>query len=238
MFEFAVILLGVLAAQSLSNAFADRAEKRQAQAAHAALERDLFSLGVSSVIRERLHACQVYRLRTISNAIAAGRAPSIDVLPPTEALVVDVGWDGEVPTLIAEHFGPEEADRYANIALWADALARAQADEQQSWAPIGRIAGRFGTPGAADLSAAKEGVVAAVNDLRRVQYATLNIARHIADADIDLSEELDGFGARRSSSDPCEAALGYSVEEHREAAALGRLVTGEEIPARAEPVNR
>lgn len=226
-FEFFVILLGVLAAQALQNWFAERAERRSAVMARATLDRNLDSLGRSAEIRMRDALCNRYRLAAIQQAILERRTPTISLAPPDEALVVDFGWSAEVAALLREHFGDEVVDRYANIALWEDALRRAQAEEQRSWAGIGRLSPAFGSPTAEDYSLAKSSMISAYQDLRRVGYATGNIARKLEQAGIepDMSELEQMKGAR----EPCQAATGYSLDEHREAAERGELVTGEKF---------
>jgi hypothetical protein len=141
--------------------------------------------------------------------------------------VIDLGWSGEVPGLIAEHYGSKPADKYVNIALWVDALRRAQQREQESWTDLSRLSPRLGQPSQADRSAAKGALIDASRDLLHVSWAIGHLAKHARELRInaDLSE-LEGA---RSAKDVCDRAHGYSLKEHQQALAGGRLVTGEQL---------
>ena len=227
LFEFFVILLGVLAAQGLQGWFADRNERRVALAATRTLDNNLRSLGLSAEIRDRTRACTLYRLQQIEAAIRERGVPVSSLSAPNEALVIDFGWNSDIAPLVAEHFDGATNDRYTNIALWADAFGRAQDAEQESWVRIGRLSGRFGAPTRDDYAAAKEGVSGAIAALRRVQFATINIRRNLAEA--GLEPDLTGLEGNRRRPEPCDAAVGYTMEEHTKAARHGKLVTGEEF---------
>jgi hypothetical protein len=141
--------------------------------------------------------------------------------------VIDLGWSGEVPGLIAEHYGTKRADKYVNIALWVDALRRAQQREQESWTDLSRLSPRLGQPSQADWSEAKGALIDASRDLLHVNWATSHLAKHARELRIeaDLSE-LEGV---KSAEDVCDRAHGYSLKEHQQAHARGRLVTGEQL---------
>ena len=226
-FEFFVVLLGVLAAQGLQSWFQSRQEARLAAAARATLDRNLRSIALSVEIRRRGLMCYGQRLAQYAQAIRDGSSVPVGLTPPAEALVIDLGWSGEVPGLVAEHYGSELADKYVNIALWVDALRRAQQREQDSWTDLSRLSPRLGQPSEADRSAAKGALIDASRDLLHVSWATGHLAKHAQDLSIepDLSE-LEGL---RPAEDVCNRAHSYSLEEHQQAQARGRLVTGERL---------
>lgn len=232
-FEFMVVLLGVMAAQALQARFEAQAERRGAQRSLATLKDNATALGISAFLRTRNYICISYRLRLIEDAVEDRTAPQIDLAPPDEVPIVQLGWDGATPGLIAEHFDRETAERYANIALWTESMRRAQIDEQQSWAAIGRLSTRLGQPEAADYLTAKAGVVAATQDLRRVLYAANNIRTKLKELGIETDESE--FREYQQASDSCRASVGYSEAEHIAAGKEGRLVTGEPFPAPRDP---
>ena len=226
-FEFFVVLLGVLAAQGLQSWFQSRQEARTAAAARATLNQNLRSIALSAEIRRRGLACYGNRLRQAGQAIQS-RTPLTDELtPPAEALVIDLGWSGNVPALMAEHYGSDVAEKYVNIALWVDAFRRAQEREQESWTDLSRISTRLGEPSPVDWSAAKGAIIDASRDLLHISWATGHLAGHARDLRIDA--DLKELGGLRSAKDACKRAVGYSLEEHQRAQQAGRLVTGEPL---------
>lgn len=227
-FEFFVILLGVLAAQGLQAWFAERGEQRAATAAKATLDRNLRSIALSAEVRLRERYCFTYRLNRIGRSLVDGTNPSVSLSAPDEALVLDFGWSGNVPSLIAEHFDPDLVERYANIALWADSLRRAQDGESRNWSELARLSPDFGKPTASDLSIAKGALLDASRNLREIDYAATHLRRHSIELGVepDLTE-LTGY--RGPNSDSCKRAIGYSLDEHVNAGKQGRLVTGEEF---------
>lgn len=232
-FEFMVVLLGVLAAQALQARFEAQAERRGAERSLNTLEENARTLGVSAFLRTRNYLCITHRLRLIEVAVAQRSTPQMDLAPPDEVPIAHLGWDGTTPGVIVEQFGRERAERYANIALWTESLRHAQIDEQQSWAAIGRLSTRLGEPETADYLAAKAGLVAATQDLRRVMYAANNIRTKLQELGIETDEAP--FRGYRKATDSCRAAVSYSEGEHMDAAKEGRLVTGEPFPEPLDP---
>jgi hypothetical protein len=226
-FEFFVVLLGVLAAQGLQSWFQSRQETRTAAAARATLNQNLRSIALSAEIRRRGLACYGNRLGRLGKAIKSRTALTDEMTPPAEALVIDLGWSGNVPALIAEHYGSEVADKYVNIALWVDALRRAQAREQESWTDLSRLSIRFGQPGNDDWSAAKGAIIDASRDLLHINWATGHLAGHARD--LRIIPDLEELKGARSAKDVCTRAVSYSLEDHQRAQKAGRLGTGEPL---------
>ena len=226
-FEFFVILTGVLAAQALQGWFADRAEQRAAVAARQTLDRNLSSIALSAELRLRSLQCYQYRLGKTAKALSDGTASTVSLRPPNEALVIDLGWSGNTPSLIANHYDIGLVEDYANASLWADALRRAQSDEKASWQGLGRLSSALGTVSLSDRSIAKGSLIGAVQSLRSVQYAATHLRTHAINLKVppDLSE-LTGY---RVAKDPCTAAMGYPLDDHKAAARAQRLVTGEKL---------
>lgn len=226
-FEFFVVLLGVLAAQGLQSWFQSRQEARTATAAKATLDQNLRSIALSAEIRRRGLACYGNRLRQFEQAIRSRTPVTGALTPPAEALVIDLGWSGGVPALLAEHYGSEVADKYVNIALWVDSFRRAQAREQESWTDLSRLSERLGQPSGDDWSSAKGALIDASRDLLHISWATSHLARHAND--LGIVANLDELAGARASKDSCARAVSYSLQEHEQAQRAGRLATGEPL---------
>lgn len=226
-FEFFVILLGVLAAQGLQSWFVDRSERRAAVAAKATLDRNLASIALSAEIRLRSMTCFNDRVGKIAIALRAGAQPKISLTPPNEALVIDLGWSGGVPALIADHYNDETVEHYANASLWAESLRRHQSAEQVSWHDLGRLSPLLGEVTQSDRSIAKGSVIGAIHSLRNIYYAATHLRTHAIE--MNNAPDLAELKLYRAQSDPCRAAMGYLLEEHGAAGRQNRLVTGEPL---------
>jgi hypothetical protein len=223
-FEFFVILLGVLAAQALQGWFADRAERRAAAAAKQTLERNLSGIALSAEARLRSLPCFQYRLGKIAEALNTS-TPAVSLRPPDEALVIDLGWSGQTPSLIASHYDVAVVEGFANASLWADALRRAQLAEKDSWRDLGRLSPQLGAVTPADRSIAKGALIGASHSLRDIGYSVRHLSKHAVS--LKALPDVKEFEGYRDNKDPCVAAMGYTPKEHQEAARAGRLVTGE-----------
>ena len=226
-FEFFVVLLGVLAAQGLQSWFQARQEKRTAAGAKAGLDRNLRSIILSAEIRRRGLICYGDRLSRLAQVIRDGSKLERGLQAPEEALVIDLGWTGDVPALMSEHYGAKLADKYVNVALWVESFRRAQEREQESWSDLARLSARLGTVTEADRSAAKGALIDATRDLQQVAWATGHLAGHAKD--LRIEPDLAELAGARSAPDSCQRAIGYSLEEHQSARLKGQLVTGEPL---------
>ena len=171
--------------------------------------------------------CFQYRLGRIAKALSTDTVPTVTLRPPNEALVIDLGWAGTVPPLIAAHYDISSVEDYANASLWADSLRRAQSTEAANWRDLGRLSPSLGGVTQEDRLIAKGALIGATQSLRNVQYAATHLSNHAATfkVSVDVSE-LAGY---RADKDICVAAMGYSLDAHKEAAQAGRLVTGEAL---------
>jgi len=228
-FEFFVVLLGVLAAQALQSWFQSRQEARTAATTKATLDRNFRSIALSAEIRRRGLLCYGQRLNRVLLAIK-DRTPISDASAPEEALVIDLGWSGQVPALIAEHYGSPLAEKYNNIALWVESFRQAQQREQESWTDLARLSPQLGPITDADRLAAKGALIEASRDLTQIRWATGHLMDHARD--LQIEPDLSELAGARGAPDPCKQAVGYTMEQHQRARQAGRLVTGEPLLGR------
>lgn len=137
-FEFVVVLLGVLAAQMLQERFQAQQAKDAFTASREALNRQLDSVGTSLIVRGLQAECVTGNLRQIVDAVEAGRALPEGVFtthPPRGFGELTV-WDGTLAAQTRKYLSPQEASAYEFLGLVAGDLRKAAQEEETNWATL------------------------------------------------------------------------------------------------------
>ncbi|WP_143738037.1 hypothetical protein [Erythrobacter donghaensis] len=107
-FEFVVVLLGVLAAQSLQTVYASRQLKQLADDAVAEHRDDLQDFVDFMEYQRRANDCQRDYLRRLRNAAASGTKPDdLPFRPPAYPQVWVAQWDSETRRAVRRFYGRE-----------------------------------------------------------------------------------------------------------------------------------
>ena len=225
-FEFFVVLLGVLAAQGLAEFLAQRRERDRAGELKAALDADVDIVTRDAIVRARTSDCFHLRLERIREDIELGRPLSENIYAPPGSSFVPVDWNADAGTLIRKYYGEEAAGEYARLSFLADRSRELAQDEQTAWTGFTRLTGQFGPVTEEDRRASRDFWMIAERSNHQLQTFAMAIIERANALEIDPDvEQLDEF---RDQEDSCIAALGYSMDEHRAAREDNRLVTGEE----------
>ena len=227
LFEFLVVLLGVLCAQALANWLSAQAERDRAQQAKIALDTQLAMMSREIAMRARSSSCFHLRLDELRQDIAAEREPSVTIYPPFGASFSPINWQGTTPSQILKHEGRETAAAYDAVNRLLVAAAAEVEREQQAWNGFTRLTQQFGTPEARDFAAAEEAWLQAERSNHVLERMALSLAGGYETLGITMN--LEGLDEARGADDPCVAALSYTLAEHRAAKEKGELVTGEDI---------
>ncbi|MGB3166212.1 MAG: hypothetical protein WBA68_05475 [Alteraurantiacibacter sp.] len=224
-FEFTVILFGVLAAQGLQAMFSARAEKQRAVEIRAALDQQVENVLFSVEVRLRRQQCDSYRLREAFAAYRDRRAATVSLAPPSYTYMPRIDWSGDTPALILKHYGRKTAMAYGQISEASMFVQDTFDEEDRAWARVGRIAAE--PVSEADAEAAVVGIIDAGRLLtRNAAYAQGLLARVKF---LEVDKDLSSFETYRGSPDICSQAIGYTLDEHRAALEEGKLVTGQDI---------
>lgn len=139
LFEFVVVLLGVLAAQMLQERFEANRAKASFEDERTALNRQLDNVGSSMILRGLQSRCVTSNLEEIVAAIEEGRAFKDGVFlshPPMGAAELTV-WDGEFATSARRYLDEEEVAGYQFLGLVATDMKSLGESEKAHWATLG-----------------------------------------------------------------------------------------------------
>lgn len=162
-FEFIVVLLGVLAAQTLQERFQQRQARESFDASRAALNRQLDNVGTSMIQRGLQAPCVTQNLEQIIAAVEAGRPLPDGVFtnhPPKGSGELTV-WDGSLAAQTRKYLTEQEASAYEFIGLVAVDLRNAAQREESDWATLALAKNNAGSLG----DAGKTQVLLAANNL-------------------------------------------------------------------------
>ncbi|MEP2234997.1 MAG: ankyrin repeat domain-containing protein [Alteripontixanthobacter sp.] len=226
LFEFLVVLLGVLSAQALANWLGERAEKDRAAQVKLALDTRLEAVSQQAMTRARSSACFHHRLDLLRRDLADEKEASVQIYRPLGRDFTPINWDGDTPALILKHYGRETAELYDIVNRLLESAAVEVNAEASAWNGFTRLTNQFGTPSAQDFASAKDDWLRAesfnhsLERTSRVLIAALD--------QLDISSDLSNLQDARESNDICVRALSYSLAEHAEAKKRNELVTGED----------
>lgn len=137
-FEFVVVLLGVLAAQMLQERFQKQQARSAFEANRAALNRQLDNVG-TGLIQRGLHAeCVTQNLRAIVDALESGQRVPEGVFtthPPKGSGELTV-WDGALASQTRTYLTDSEVGAYEFLGLVAGDLRAAAQQEEIDWATL------------------------------------------------------------------------------------------------------
>jgi len=213
LFEFVVVMLGVLAAQGLANWVADRQQIREVEAEKARLDQRV--VGARSSADKWLAAipCLDSKLAEIMVAAAEGTTPD------TRALQRPVFWGTQPPhmteemeVLLRDQYGQDRVDLYLSMIRALTNSENFTARIADEWSRLSRLDPANGPVGEADRIAARDAASILRSQLRSLSIAGQNIV-----------SRTDQFGIRAEPSDRrparnCEeiwvtSNIGIPVEE-------------------------
>lgn len=146
LFEFAVVLLGVLAAQLTQGWFAVRADRARAQEAVAMLHREAEQFARLAEFRLRTHECEKARIeRLVQLADGDGRATPEDIATPLMPMPSITEWSDATRALVALHAGMEEANGHDGFKLLATMISERQRRLEDQWADFRLLSHGDGT---------------------------------------------------------------------------------------------
>ena len=135
LFEFVVVVLGVLAAQLLQDWFAARAEERRGREAVAAFEREAQQFATTSAFRVRTHECEAGRLRELVRLARSGSAATSEQRAmPMMPMPLITRWEEGTRTAVQRHADPELIQRYDGLLILATMMSERQRRLEDQWA--------------------------------------------------------------------------------------------------------
>lgn len=186
MFEFVVVLLGVLAAQAVAEWAGNRRVGRAADAQmQLAVEQ---ATGVARVQRHwaRVGACLSERARNVARAAADGQTLSASAIGrPALPFREMPAWDDEVRRAAVVRFGEERMDAIEFFENRAQVMSETSRRIRDAWATFMLLDPVNGTPSAVDRGNVRVAAISVLDHIRLLGYS-------------DPAESMDALGVPRS----------------------------------------
>lgn len=158
-FEFVVVLLGVLAAQLLQGWFADRGDARRAREAVVALDLEAKRFATVAEYRLRAHACETGRLARLMKIIRSGEvADEAERVTPIMPMPLVTEWSDATRAVVGRHETNRALNRYDSLRLMGQMISERQRQLENQWADFRLLAPEARSPddrGALALAAAR-----------------------------------------------------------------------------------
>ena len=138
-FEFSVVLLGVLAAQSLQERFAARQDRASFAQTRSALDEQVQTVGSAMIMKGLQARCVSANLEAIVAAMESDAplpAGTLTTHPPKGAVDLSI-WNGDLAARARAYAEPEAVYAYEFMAAVSDGLVASAQNEESWWATIG-----------------------------------------------------------------------------------------------------
>lgn len=134
-FEFVVVLLGVLAAQFLQDLFSERKDARRAHAAVAAFDEETKRFATTAEYRLRAHECETARLARFRELIRTGGvATEAELITPIMPMPGITDWSDDTKQIVARHVNNQAVNRYGGVRMLAQMISERQRQLEDQWA--------------------------------------------------------------------------------------------------------
>lgn len=229
LFEFIVVLAGVLAAQFLANWFADRNERARAADVRKQLVESMHEARELGEMRTLMAVCLLDRLNDIYEygKRDAPKTHPVSFIPPPAIALGSIGLDAESRQMIRKYYGIDDLMAFQQVeTAIADANSLIE-KEDEAWITLSLLAKRKKNP---SYEVPVE-VQIAINEARRVQQRIYGHFQILISRTIMLGAPSHGGTIKTKAVEPgsCSGMLNYSLDDHAKAYAKDQLPDGTPI---------
>jgi hypothetical protein len=203
LFEFVVVLLGVLAAQMLQNWAANRQARDEARIAVQQTRRDIAGLAAITGFWERSAPCLIDHVTNIARVAAAGGTLSTQqigrpALPTPDA----ASWSDATRSAVERNFGVAAVqDHDLNAVAPANIILGYNREIASEWAVFGLLDPAFGRPSPLDRANVRLAATR-VRTLLKMQAYKVREMKRVTDR-LGISEDSDAASDYRELADKC-----------------------------------
>ncbi len=238
LFEFTVVLAGVLAAQLLQDWFQGRAERARAAEQRAGVVAALHNSAELGDIRVRTYVCMQDRIERVRDLLSGQKGSDAFVASltvPEQMILDDAGWESARP-LLTKYFGTNDTMVFSSIQFLIDQMDAAQDVELAAWQRLALLRPENGpvTPG---LRAELQIALADAHRANRVLYEAGQVV-HKRSRALKVPIHDATLKAFATSAKLCAAMVAHPPERHAAAAAKGRLADGTPLHPRLRAPTR
>ncbi len=198
LFEFVVIVVGVLVAQGLANWVQGRAALRDMELAK---DRAAYEIGQSldvAMVWQAAVPCLRERMESIQREAATGPIRAGQSTRPTMRTPPLGSMPDQAALLYRQRYGHDQADRFSDISDANELIVSQVATLQRVWYRLALADARYGPVSAADRQAARESAADALASLRTIGILTYSVIDNARASGIAPIAGFAGKGPARS----------------------------------------
>jgi hypothetical protein len=203
LFEFVVVLLGVLAAQMLQNWAANREARHEARLAVEQTRRDIAGLAAITGFWERSAPCLIDHVTNIARIAAAGGTLSSQQIGRPALPTPDAApWSDATRSAVEQNVGVAAVqDHDVNAVAPADIIRGYNREIASEWAVFGLLDPAFGQPSSLDRANVRL-AAARVRTLLKMQQYKVREMKRVTDR-LGISEDRNAASDYREVGDRC-----------------------------------
>ncbi len=178
-FEFLVVVLGVLTAQTVADWSRDRADLRDMRASKQRVDAEIAKFAATAIAYDRVTPCMDERMLMVMRAASAdGRIDPAILVRPVVRGESYTGLSEKTLILIAARHGPASADRYVRMENDARRSLDLAAQLASGWQSLSIMSPEAGRVGPGDRQEARIVASRMRSTLRTLNKASQNIVGH------------------------------------------------------------
>lgn len=196
LFEFIVVLLGVLAAQMLQGWAAKRQSRENARSAVAHLRREASQMLAISHFWQRVAPCLEAHVGNIAIAASQGRDMTAQEIGRPALPSPDVThWDQTTFLAARSSYGEGVAQAYQDLDGQAEIIDSIDQEIAQQWAAFALLESDMGEPSAADRANVRLAAMKVRTEIRVQQIKVAETERIASNLGVHRAEWADSVGA-------------------------------------------
>lgn len=178
LFEFVVVLLGVLAAQMLQNFFAERRSLEDAEFAYGQMQQNIAQLKTISNFWDRSAPCLMDHVAMISKASSAGRTlPEIEVGRPALPTPEFTEWTEATRAAVGRRYGQQVVADHDSVGQQAEIILGFNRELASDWAAFALMDERLGIASPDDRANVRLAAARAWTQLKMQRFKVSEIKR-------------------------------------------------------------
>jgi hypothetical protein len=178
LFEFVVVLLGVLAAQMLQDFVAERRSRDDAAFAYDQLQQNIANMKAIANFWDRSAPCLIDHVQTIAEAASVGRPlPTNAIGRPALPTPEFTEWTEATRAAVERRFGPEVVADHDSVGQQAQIILGFNREIASDWSAFPLLDERLGVASAEDRANVRLVAARALTQLKMQRFKVVEIKR-------------------------------------------------------------
>jgi hypothetical protein len=178
LFEFVVVLLGVLAAQVLQNFVAERRSRGDAAFAYDQLRQNIANLKAIAAFWDRSAPCLINHVEGIARAASAGKAlPGNQIGRPALPTPEFTEWTEPTRVAVESRYGPQVVADHDSVGQQAQIILGFNREIASDWSAFALLDERLGAPSSEDRANIRLAAARSLTQLKMQRFKVVEIRR-------------------------------------------------------------